>query len=87
MVPIKLNCELFVATSSGVSMYASFVLKFCEVCLENEKLHANLIVLDLFDFNVILGIDWLSRNRANIDYKEKRVLISLVDGLCFTFEG
>ena len=63
---IELNCDLVVTTSSGVSMWASFVLKSCEVCLENEKLHPNLIILDLFDFDVILSIDWLPRYRAMV---------------------
>ena len=76
-----------VATPSGVSMCASYVLKSCEVCLGKEKLHADLIILDLFDFDVILGMDWLARYRAIIDCNEKRVLFSPLDGPYFTFEG
>ena len=45
---VKLDCDLAVATPSGVSMCASYVLKSCEVCLGKEKLHADLIILDLW---------------------------------------
>ena len=34
---------------------------------------ANLIPLDIVDFDVILGADWLHYNRAHIDYYEKSV--------------
>ena len=78
---------MIVATPSGVSMCASYVLKSCEVCLGKEKLHADLIILDLFDFDVILGMDWLARYRAIIDCNEKRVLFSPLGGPYFTFEG
>ena len=54
---IELDCDLVIATPSGVNMYASFLLKSCEVCLRNEKLHTDLIILDLYDFNKILGIN------------------------------
>ena len=54
---VKLDYDLTIATPSGVSMRASYVLKSCEVCLGKEKLHTDLIVLDLFDFDVILGMD------------------------------
>ena len=43
---IELDCYLVIATPSGVNMYASFILKSCEVCFRNEKLHADLIILD-----------------------------------------
>ena len=52
--PVELTCDFVVATPSGVSMCASYVLKLCEVCLGKENLHVDLIILDLFDFDVIL---------------------------------
>lgn len=54
-------------------MCASSVLKSCEVCLRDEKLHDDLIMLDLFDFDVILGT-------------EKRLLLSLTNDQYFAFE-
>jgi len=31
------------------------------------ELRINLIPLELYDFNLILGMDWLSRHRAQVD--------------------
>lgn len=37
VTPVKLDCDLFVATPFSVSMYASFMSKSCEVYLGNES--------------------------------------------------
>lgn len=34
----------------------------------DHKLLANLVPLDIRDFNVILGMDWLSSHHATVDY-------------------
>lgn len=67
MTPIKLNYDLCVATPSGISICASFMLKSCELHLSSEKLHVNLIILNILDFNVIFGMDLLSKYKAHID--------------------
>lgn len=48
---------------------------FGDICL-----YCDLIVLDMTSFDVILGMDWLTIHRANIDYYRKRVTISTVEG-------
>jgi hypothetical protein len=35
--------------------------------IEGLELRVNLITLKLYDFNLILGMDWLSRHRAQLD--------------------
>ena len=42
--------------------------KACQVEIANCALDMTLIVLDMHDFDVILGMDWLVANHANIDY-------------------
>ena len=37
-------------------------------------LKANLIPLEMYDFDVILGMDWLSTHRASVDYFTKKVI-------------
>ena len=37
----------------------------------------DLIVLDMHDFDIILGMDWLAKNQANIDCQRKRVIIQV----------
>ncbi|KAF3432561.1 hypothetical protein FNV43_RR27301 [Rhamnella rubrinervis] len=51
--PVCLVCYLYVVTPSGVSMSASFMLESYEVCFGSEKLCVDLIILEMFDFDVI----------------------------------
>ena len=63
------------------------MLKFCEVSFEDNTICVDLIVLDMFDFNVIIGMNCLSEYRAHIVYQEKRVLFSPLNRHFFEFEG
>ena len=38
-----------------------------------QEFLANLILLDIHDFDVILGMDWLSRHDATVDCYRKEV--------------
>ena len=42
--------------------------------IEGVVLKANLILLEMHDFDVILGMDWLSTNRASMDCFTKKVV-------------
>ena len=42
----------------------TFVFKGCEVMVEGVLLKANLIPLEMTDFDLILGMDWLSNHKA-----------------------
>ena len=41
------------------------MFKGCEILIEGVVLKANLIPLEMSDFDVILGMDWLSNHRAS----------------------
>ncbi|GAB2282775.1 hypothetical protein Dimus_039562 [Dionaea muscipula] len=47
----------------------------------------DLIALDLHDFDVILGMDWLANHHARLDCREKRVYFSRPGEPGFVFEG
>lgn len=52
-----LKSDLSVATSSKEVLYNSQVLKSCIIHIDNKDLKANLIILNLKNFDVILGIN------------------------------
>ncbi|XP_062112898.1 uncharacterized protein LOC133824052 [Humulus lupulus] len=52
-----------------------------------RELYVDLIVLDLSDFDVILGMDFLSKYGASIDCKRKKVVFAPKGGDPFEFEG
>ena len=45
----------------------------CPIIVNQEIFESDLIQLDLSEFDIILGIDWLSRHGAKIDCQKQRV--------------
>ena len=48
---------------------------------------ANLIPLEMFDFDVILGMKWLSNHRALVDYFTKKIVFKKSGYLELEFKG
>ncbi|GAV82627.1 RVP_2 domain-containing protein [Cephalotus follicularis] len=78
---------LDVSTPTGSSMCADSVYRGCELSIAGVSLYADLIVLPLHDFDVILGRDWLSAYHAHMDCYNKVVDLCLPDGTTFQFQG
>lgn len=57
-----------------------------KVTLKSKQMVVNLIIFDMFDFDMILGIDFLSQYEDDIDYKQKKVWFHLDDSDEFTFD-
>ena len=50
-------------------------------------LTVDLRVIDISDFDVILGMDWLTAHRVVIDCDSRRITIYTRDGIRVTFQG
>ena len=46
----------------------------CVICIEDRELLADLVLLDMHDFVVILGMDWLAFYHASVHCFEKEVV-------------
>lgn len=64
---------LVVTTSLKEVFMAQFEYKPCVVWIRDKDTQATLILLGMLDFDVILGMDWLSLNYATVDYHHKLV--------------
>ena len=53
----------------------------------NSILYVNLVEIEMRDFDVILGMDWLNAHYAMIDYNKKRVRFSPLNAKPFEFQG
>ncbi|KAA0067484.1 ty3-gypsy retrotransposon protein [Cucumis melo var. makuwa] len=82
-----LGSVLSVSTPSGEVLLSKEQIKACRVEIANRMLDVNLLVLDMQDFDVILGMDWLSANHANIDCFGKEVVFNPPSGASFKFRG
>ncbi|TYK08816.1 ty3-gypsy retrotransposon protein [Cucumis melo var. makuwa] len=82
-----LGSVLSVSTPSGEVLLSKEKIKACRVEIANHVLDVTLLVLDMQDFDVILGMDWLSANHANIDCFGKEVVFNPPSGTSFKFRG
>ena len=68
-----INCSMVVSLPIGDSLIKDRVYMGCRVIIEGHEFWANLVLLDIKDFDVILGMDWLSRHHATMDCFRKEV--------------
>ena len=83
----SMDFDLIVATHVGDSVVTSKMLKDCLVMIGYRKIPVDLVLLDLQDFDVILGMDWLASYHASIDCFGKRVTFSIPGQPEFSVEG
>ena len=69
-----LKNKLVVTTPLGEQILRTSVFKGCEILVEGVVLKANLILLEIYDFNVILSMDCLSTYRALVDCFTKKIV-------------
>ena len=69
-----LKYKLVVVTLLREQIIRTSVFRGCEVLMEGVVLKENLIPLEMWDFDVILGMDWLSTHRVLVDYFTKKVV-------------
>ena len=87
VVPEPLGVDLCVATPSGDLMCATNVVKSCKIEIGDKVLQADLIILNMYDFDVIFGMDWLSMYHANVKCFEKEVVFQPPGEPEFSFIG
>ena len=70
---INLPCELLdiLSTPVGESVIVERVYRSCLVTFVGSNTYVDLVILEMFDFDVILGMTWLSPNFAILDCNAK----------------
>ncbi|KAL0540116.1 hypothetical protein IC582_024346 [Cucumis melo] len=82
-----LHHVLSVSTPSGECMLSKEKVKACQIEISGHVIEVTLIVLDMLDFDVILGMDWLAVNHASIDCSRKEVTFNPPSMASFKFKG
>ncbi|KAA0059580.1 pol protein [Cucumis melo var. makuwa] len=82
-----LHYVLSVSTLSGECMLSKEKVKACQIEIAGHVIEVTLLVLDMFDFDVILGMDWLAANHASIDCSRKEVAFNPPSMASFKFKG
>ncbi|KAL0537838.1 hypothetical protein IC582_026827 [Cucumis melo] len=73
--------------SSAFVSHARLEVKACQIEISGHVIEVTLIVLDMLDFDVILGMDWLAANHASIDCSRKEVTFNPPSLASFKFRG
>ena len=71
----KLPYDMLVTSPLGHSVRVNRVYKNCHIMTHDREFSADLIAPPFREFDFILGMDWLSKHRAIIDYDKKTVLL------------
>ncbi|XP_073037559.1 uncharacterized protein [Primulina eburnea] len=74
-IPEDMGLGFKVSIPSGDQMLTSKIVKNLELRLFRDDVRANLIVLPMPEFDIILGRDWLSMSGASIDFRQRSVSI------------
>ena len=63
------------------------ICRGCELEISGTLLTVDLRIMDMSEFDVILGMDWLTAYRVVIDCERRRVTAYTQDGTPVTFQG
>src|SRR5262249_14152387 len=78
---------LAISTPLGESINVRYMYSACMVKIEGREFQAELIELPILEFDVILGMDWLSANHVTMDCYMKTLLVCTDGEIEFIFHG
>ena len=85
-MPQKLDIALNDVQLLGATVKLGHVCKDCSLHLEDHSLLANLVVLSMNEFAVMLGVNWITKYHAKLDCVRKRISFSVLGGQSFDFQ-
>ena len=94
LVVIELGLEvetleepLYVSSPLEIRVRIGMICRGCELKISGILLTVDLRVMDMSEFDVILGMDWLTTYRVVIDCERRRVTAYTQDGTRVVFQG
>ncbi|XP_070017426.1 uncharacterized protein [Nicotiana sylvestris] len=81
------NAVVTVVTLVRESLLAEYAYYACQIWVEGRDTLASLIVLDMIDFDVLMGVDWLSSCYAIVDCHAKIVKFEIPNKPNFILRG
>ncbi|XP_035834025.1 uncharacterized protein LOC118482595 [Helianthus annuus] len=85
--PDKLKHKYVIELANGKLIETSEIIRGCTLNLENHKFSIDLLPVTLGSFDLVIGMDWFSRNRAEVICGEKTVRIPLPNGEVLIVQG
>ena len=82
-----LESRMRVSLPVGDPLVSDRVVRDSRVLIGGQEFPADLVALDMRDFDVVLGMDWLSRHRTTLDCYKKEVKLHRTRKLEVKFRG
>ena len=76
-----------VSVPNGDIMISEGIVPGSRLVIQNKDFRADLIVLGIYDFDIVLGMDWLSKHRATLDCYKKEVRLVRPEEPDVIFQG
>ncbi|XP_071704838.1 uncharacterized protein [Rutidosis leptorrhynchoides] len=82
-----LDTRYAVELANGKLIKVDKIMRGCVLNLSNNLFEVDLMLIELGSFDVVIGMDWLSKNRADIKCAEKSIRIPLENGENLVIQG
>ena len=77
----------YVSSPLGTKARLGMICRGCELEISETLLTVDLRIMDMSEFDAILGMDWLTAYRVIIDCERRRVTAYTRDGTRVVFQG
>ena len=78
---------LYVSSPLGINARIGMICRGCELEISGNLLTVDLRIMDMLEFDAILGMDWLTAYRVVINCERRRVTAYMQDGTRVVFQG
>ena len=78
---------LYVSSPLGIRARVGMICRGCELEISGILLTVDLRIMDMSEFDVILGMDWLTAYKIFINYERRRVIAYTQDDTRVVFQG
>ncbi|XP_070054174.1 uncharacterized protein [Nicotiana tomentosiformis] len=75
----SLGAPVYVSTLVGDPVIVDRIYRYCIVTLCGYETKANLLLLDMTDFEITIGIDWLSPYHTFLDFHAKTATLEMLE--------
>ncbi|XP_042441150.1 uncharacterized protein LOC122026473 [Zingiber officinale] len=86
VIPERMVAGYSVSLPSGEELHSNRMVKNCQMMMQDHMVGARFIVLEMTEFDVILGMDWLVQHEAVIDCKQRTVKLKVPNEKLLIFQ-
>ncbi|KAL5578375.1 hypothetical protein UlMin_020074 [Ulmus minor] len=83
----RMNQSFHIALPSGEVLLSNYWVRHVPIVFSGRELHADLVLIKMYDYDVILGMDFLGKYNALIECRRRRVIFHPYEEQKFEFVG